>query len=204
MKTQTLILTASLLFASGFVMAQNAEEQKTEVRKIRTIEVNANGETVLDTTITFNNDEFWGSRRSQGMYGNAGRRGMGRFDGTQGEGFRQFNNNNAEWAVTENANGEPVKVLKFTSPCGISREIEMDANFVPGQGRMMASNGRMHTGQRNATRRFNNNRNSRFNTQNGIKGNRNSAIGLNRDDIISYEKETLKNGTEKITIIRKK
>lgn len=204
MKTQTLILTASLLLASAFVMAQNAEVQKTEVRKIRTIEVNANGETVMDTTITFDNDEFWGFRRSQGMHGNAGRRGMGRFDGTQGEGFRQLDNNNAEWAVAENADGEPVKVLKFTSPCGISREIEMDANFVPGQGRMMASNGRMNTGQRNATRRINNNRNSLFNAQNGMKSNRNFRNGLNHDDIISYEKETLKNGTEKITIIRKK
>lgn len=203
MKTQIILATATLLLFSGFAMAQDAEKPKTEVQKIRTIEVTENGETVFDTTFTVNNDEMWGFYGPRGSFGRVNYSGTRQFNGPRGEGYRWMDEN-AEWRLRANAQGDSTRVLSIETPCGLTREFEMSANFVPGQGKMSAGKGQVAYSQGRMNRpRSNNDNTHRFAGRRNAQGFGN-APEFRHNNIVSYEKEELKDGTEKITIIRKK
>ena len=202
MKTQILLATAGMLLSGIFAMAQENGEAKTEVRKLQSIEVKSNDEANTDTALNSNNApwEFYGPRgRFERSYQNATPGNTPR-----GAGFGMMPNN-IEWETKINDQGDSVKVFKFETPCGIVREIETGIDFEPGQRRMFSEMRNAHQPQGRMMMMHNNIHNMPpYNSMNRGRGMRNQPLNLNDEDIVSFEKETLKDGSEKITIIRRK
>ncbi|MBN2262598.1 MAG: hypothetical protein JW735_06790 [Prolixibacteraceae bacterium] len=203
MKTQIFLATASILLSGIFAMAQENGEAKTEVRKLQSIEVKSNDEANTDTALYANNApwEFYGPR---GRF-ERGRQYSAPDNAPRGAGFGMMNNN-IEWETKVNNEGDSVKVFKFEAPCGIVREIETDMNFEPGQGRMYSGRRNSRQAQGRMTMKHNKNFHNmpQHQSMNRGMGMHNGPLNLNDEKIISFEKETLKDGSEKITIIRKK
>lgn len=202
MKTQILLATASMLLSSLFAMAQENVEAKTEVQNLQSIDAKSSSETNLNTALYAPNDtwEFYGpgSRHTRGRQNNA------QVNEPRGAGFGMMDKN-VEIETKVNDQGDSVKVFKFQTPCGIVREIETDIDFEPGQRRMFSDRRNARQPQGRMMMKHNNIPNMPpYNSMNRGSGMRNHPLNLNDDNIVSFEKETLKDGSEKITIIRRK
>lgn len=200
MKTQFLI-TASILLCSIFASAQVTGSVKTEVNKLQSIEVKSSGKTETANDLLANNEsgEF---HEPHGMLK------QGRQNSKAGNSYRGANygimKNNIEYETKVNDKGDSVKVFKFETPCGIVCELETDINFIPGQRMIYFDKGKENPAQGRMMMHYNKKNTQRNKLMKNDRNMNNKPLNLNNKDIISFEKETLKDGNEKITIIRKK
>lgn len=171
---KTLIYLMSLLSAILFTNSTFGEESDSSkvVKKIiKTIEINDNGKTLIDTIIydcngmdvLIDNDlkHFHEHMIEMGKY--------------PMKKMWLNNNNEKEYEITFNDQGDSSKIIVINSTTNAKEHMFDCKNYTH------ASN---------------------FHKRNISKNN--NLIDLNDPEIVSFERETTKNGNEKITIIRKK
>lgn len=200
--TKQMMALVLILLTAGWASAQN-DSVKTQ-RIIKTVQIAPDGSTTVDSVVVDldgNFRGFNGPRRA-----NTGQQAYRQFSlqGPGGRGMMWSNAEEIDYEITVDENGDSTRVIVMKTPCGLTRE------FADIQGRAG----------------FNQRGNQRYNNQKGygndrrygkrqLDGYRRQAaapgrqfqgnqINLNDPDIKSFEKEILKNGDEKITIIRER
>lgn len=194
---------ALILLTAGWASAQNDSVKTQGI--IKTIQIAADGTTTVDSLVLDLDDNF------RGFYGprhaNGGQQSFRQFkmQGPGGRGMMWSNAEEIDYEITVDENGDSTRIIVMKTPCGLTREFT--EGFAYPQGRMAAASGRSNRDftnqrqQRNGNRRANAYRNQQQAPSPRFQGN---MINLNDPDIKSFEKEILKNGDEKITIIRER
>lgn len=191
MKTTKLFIGVALVAFLGFQATAQPTEKNQEVKKIvKTITIDDDGNTTIDSTIVYEGEDvdvfvhrmpanYRGGRQGfgQGQKGQSGKRPMSycfQFD--------KMNEDSTQMMGMGCPNGN-MRVFDFNSE-------DFNPQDFHGK-RMMMMNRCENRGMQNQRQRMHNRQ-------------RGNGIDLNSPDIISFERETLKDGKEKITIIREK
>lgn len=197
---------ALILFTAGWASAQN-DSVKTQ-RIIKTVQIAADGSTTVDSVVVELDGNFRGFYGPR--YANGGQQAYRQFrmQGHGGRGMMWSNAEEIDYEITVDENGDSTRVIVMKTPCGLTREFTDTEDFprsrmgINQRGNQGYGMQKAYANQRpNGNRQAYGNRRQRATQGRQFQGNQ---INLNDPDIKSFEKEILKNGDEKITIIRER
>lgn len=179
-------LSATLLamLLINMAMAENADTVKVQKRIVKTVQISDDGKTIVDTTMVFDGDaENFFFRGDCGNFPGPGRMMHLQQGRNGGQGMAWTNSEDIELLME----GDSANVMIFRRP-GAGRGAYRFEHSPGGKGKMHWD----ETGFGPRMERLQLHR-----------PDRRELIDLNDPSIISFEKESLKNGNEKITIVRK-
>ncbi|MFA9391057.1 MAG: hypothetical protein ACERKD_14705 [Prolixibacteraceae bacterium] len=185
---QFFLAVSLMMLLSNLAKANEGDSTKIEKKIIKTIVINEDGKTVTDSTYIYegdkvklivntNTDKFSNQKMKHRIV-----------SGPHGNSALWTNDDEHTFDVNIDTDGDSSKVIIMKGPEGIVKEFRFKNGDISDPRMMMLSEDDFG------------NRSNGFRIDR--KTNRN-LIDLNDPDIISFNKETLKNGNEKITIIRK-
>lgn len=208
MKTTKQIMALALfLITASWALAQN-DSVKTQ-RIIKTVEIAPDGTTTVDSVVIDLDGNFRGFYGPR--HGNFGQQPYRQFrmQGPGRKGMMWSNTEDFEYEITVDESGDSTKVFVMKTPCGLTREFTSEGNFPQGRMGAMNQGGNQGYGMQKGygNHRANGNRQAYGNRRQAAAPGRqvqSNHINLNDPKVKSFEKEVLKNGDEKITIIREK
>lgn len=187
MKTLTLILAVTVgTLMSNYVLADEGDSTHVITKIIKIVD---NGKTIVDTTVVYSTDDFAPffiddiTRPNVRMIKH--RKAMS----PKGQNMTWTNNNNEEYEVTIESDGDSSNVIVMRQPGNKVKGYHFNGDRMK-ERRMML---------------FNNEDFEELpNRETLLKHRDRNLIDLNDPNIIRFEREKTKDGNEKITIIRKK
>lgn len=186
---KTLIYALGILIAmllTNLTFGEESDSSRVVKKIIKTIEINDDGKTTIDT-IVYENNEIDVLMNNDFDFIT---KGMHHKKGAKKHAMKQWaDDHEMEYNITVETDGDSSKVIVMKCPRGFEREMNCNRDFYRNQKAFKFNNNDFPAMQQ----RRENKRLYQSNT-----------IDLNDTDIISFEKEETKNGNEKITIIRKK
>lgn len=190
MRTLHLILPVLLVtLLASTLKAADDDSTKVEKKIVKTIVITDDGKTTTDSTFVYDGDEVKVLVRtlcdSFPMH-----KGMRHRVITKPGGNAMFwsDDDEVNYNVTVETDGDSSKVWVMKGPKGKMKEYRFKSGDIPREHMMMFDDSDFPEA---------------LQIRKEIRQQKSGLIDLNDPDIVSFEKETLKNGNEKITIIRK-
>ena len=168
-----------------------AEDDSTKVEKkiVKTIVINDDGTTTTDSTFVYDGDKVKVFVKTLSDSLSTDKKAhyaiLKAFDGKS---ISWKDADELSYDVTVEADGDSSKVWVMKGPKGKMKEFHFKNDDLPMKHMMMFDDDEFR---------------EPFNIRKEILKHKTDMIDLNDPDIVSFERETLKNGNEKITIIRK-
>lgn len=184
---QFLLAFLIVMLMVNLAQANDVDSTKIQKKIVKTILVNDDGKTVTDSTFVYEGDDVkvFVSHKCENFPGHGMMK--HRMMGTSGKGMNWSSFDNEEFEMILEAEGDSSNVTIIKRPERMVKEFRFKHDEMgPWQMRFL------HGDEDHQVERF-------YQQRRGEK----NLIDLNDPDVISFEKEILKNGNEKITIIRK-
>lgn len=186
---QILLAVMIVMLLTNLAKASEADSTKIHKKIIKTIVVNDDGKTVTDSTFVYDGDDVKVYVNTECENLPEHRIIKHRMAVPHGKAMMWTDKGEMTYDVTVNSDGDSSNVVIMKGPDHIKKEFHFrNDDFMDPEQLMMIHSDDMPTP---------------FKHIREMKHIKSNMIDLNDPDIISFEKETLKNGNEKITIISK-